>query len=474
MRKLMRFTTGLAILAVLLAVTLSLLLLSTQETEDLTLTLSDRKVTDVRAVHLTNATGTLQVGMAEGGYVIEDLPSEHVDIKQFIDFLGACADFRHLPLVVKKPDNLAVYGLDAPRAVLNVEYTDGATISLSLGMQEPISGDSYCTAEGHDGVYLIESEQADFFLLAKNDLLSLWVTPELALSSALSALQDVTFVFKDRPSPIVILSVQAGNDAVKSAAISFGAPTHLVLSAGLYELDATYGLQVLAPLCGMRGTTIVEQHLTSELEKEYGFDDPWLDVSFGYQNSAEEGMRYVLRFQPVGDDSSLFYVNVKGSPLVYMINRQPFMDIEFEKLLLRWFLSPLLMDVNAIDIEMPESHRTFVLDQENPREPSATMDGEPLAIDRFRLLFRLLGSAASDGRLLPAKEQPDEAPLMTITYRYPGEKHDDVMALYPEEDRRVRVYINGISEFSMKESFVTRVSEALEALDKDEDFDITW
>jgi len=67
-------------------------------------------------------------------------------------------------------------------------------------MQEPISGDSYCTAEGHDGVYLIESEQADFFLLAKNDLLSLWVTPELALSSALSALQDVTFVFKDRPS----------------------------------------------------------------------------------------------------------------------------------------------------------------------------------------------------------------------------------------------------------------------------------
>jgi hypothetical protein len=150
------------------------------------------------------------------------------------------------------------------------------------------------------------------------------------------------------------------------------------------------------------------------------------------------------------------------------------MDIEFEKLLLRWFLSPLLMDVNAIDIEMPESHRTFVLDQENPREPSATMDGEPLAIDRFRLLFRLLGSAASDGRLLPAKEQPDEAPLMTITYRYPGEKHDDVMALYPEEDRRVRVYINGISEFSMKESFVTRVSEALEALNKDEDFDITW
>ncbi|NMB29135.1 MAG: DUF4340 domain-containing protein [Clostridiaceae bacterium] len=474
MRRLMQFTTGLAILAVVLAVTLLLLLRSTQKTEELTLTLSDRKVTDVRAVHLTNASGTWKVGMAEGGYVIEDLPSEYVDIEHFIDFLGACADIRHLPLVVKKPDNLAVYGLDTPEATLNVEYMDGATISLSLGMQEPISGDRYCTAEGHDGIYLIESEQADFFLLAKNDLLSLWVTPKLALSSALSALQDVTFVFKERPSPIVILSVQAGNDALKSAAISFGAPTHLVVSAGLYELDATYGLEVLAPLCGMRGATITEQHLTSELEREYGFDDPWLNVSFGYRNSADEVMRYILRFQPVGDDGSLFYVNAEGSPLVYTIKRQPFMDIEFEKLLLRWFLSPLLMDVSAIEIEMPEGHRTFALDQENPREPSVTMDGEPLDIDRFRLLFRLLGSAASDGRLLPAKEQPDEVPLMRITYRYPGEKHDDVMALYHEEDRRVRVYINGISEFSMKESFVTRVSEALEALDKDEDFDITW
>jgi len=54
-------------------------------------------VTDVRAVHLTNATGTLQVGMAEGGYVIEDLPSEHVDIKQFIDFLALAPTFAIFP-----------------------------------------------------------------------------------------------------------------------------------------------------------------------------------------------------------------------------------------------------------------------------------------------------------------------------------------------------------------------------------------
>lgn len=474
MRKLLRLTAGLAFLAVVLTAVLVLLLLNTQETSDQHLTLSERKVTDVRAVRLSNAYGTMRVNSEEGGYVIEGLPSEHIDIERFIDFLNACADIRQLPLVVKKADDLAVYGLDAPEASLYVEYADGASLLFFLGMKEPISGDYYCTADGYRGVYLMESEQANFFLQGKDDLLSLWVTPQLVVSSALSALQDITFTFKDRPAPITVLSVSAGSDDVKKAAVSFGAPTHLVLSKGLYELDATYGLEVLAPLCGMRGNTVVEQHLTPELEKEYGFDDPWLHIAFDYRNNTEKAERYELRFQPAQEDGALFYVNAKGSPFVYTVDRQPFMDIELEKLLLRWFLSPLMMDVSAVDIMMQDGQRTFLIDQENPREPSVAMNGKPLAIDRFRLLFRLLGSAASDGRLLPAKEVPDAPPLMTITYCYSDGKQDDVMALYPEEDRRVRVFVNGISEFSMKESFVTRVREALEALDKGEAFDISW
>lgn len=63
---------------------------------------------------------------------------------------------------------------------------------------------------------------------------------------------------------------------------------------------------------------------------------------------------------------------------------------------------------------------------------------------------------------------------MTITYHYTQGKADDVITLYSGSTRRVNVFVNGVCEFAMKDSFVERVRQALPAIRAGESFDLNW
>ena len=174
------------------------------------------------------------------------------------------------------------------------------------------------------------------------------------------------------------------------------------------------------------------------------------------------------------EDGSYFYVNAKGSGVVYIIARPAFLDISYEKLLLRWFLSPLLMDVSGITVESSAGRYDFAIDNTDARNPVVTLDGAAVDVELFRDFFQLLGSAANDGTYLGVQPAPSGEAVMTITYHYTDGKADDVMELYTGDSRRVNVYVNGVCEFAMRDVFVERVNQALPALAAGESFDINW
>ena len=273
--------------------------------------------------------------------------------------------------------------------------------------------------------------------------------------------------------PVTIESVAAGDEEVRTLARSFGAATHIVRGAGVYELDQTYGLTVLEPLCGLTAQAIVAYGLSAQQEDEM-FAEPYMQVAFDYKNGGDTAEHFVLRFLPAAEDGSLFYANAQGSGVVYVIERKAFFDISYEKLLLRWFLSPLLMDVTGVTVVDGARTYAFAVDNTDAKNPVVTLDGAPLDVELFRSFYQLLGSAANDGTYLGEQPAPEGTAAMTITYHYGDGKADDVMALYPGESRRVNVYVNGVCEFAMRDAFVQRVQEALSALEAGESFDINW
>lgn len=474
MKKLIRLLIAAAATVAILAAALIVLLLNPPGAETEKTVLADHAATDIVSVEITNEAGTFQVHARDGGYLIDDIPSELIDIDAFINFMVACSDVTTLRRVERSEANASNFGFDAPLATVRATYGDGTELNLRLGAKEPLSGDYYCMADTEKGVYLLSADTAANYLIAKQALISFYVTPKLAVSSALSALQDVTFSGGPLEHPVTIESVSAGSDEVKQLAKSFGAATHIVRGAGVFELDQTYGLTVMEPLCGMTAQAIVAYGLTPEQESAMGFDTPYMQVEFDYKNGAETATHYVLRFLPAVEDGSMFYANAKNSGVVYIVERKAFFDITYEKLLLRWFLSPMLMDVSGVTVEDGGRSYTFTVDNTDRKNPVVTMNGSELDADRFRTFFRLIESAANDGVYLGMLAPSEQTPAMTITYHYGEGKPDDVMTLYSGAARRVNVYVNGVCEFAMKDSFVARVHEALQALQSGAEFDTNW
>lgn len=475
MQRLTRFVIAAAAVTVALGAAFFILWLNPPGAKTEDIVFSDHGAVDVSSVSVENQKGSFEVSAQDGGYVITDVPAELVDMETFIGFMVACSDVKPLQRIDTDGQGLDAFGLETPQATVHVTYQDDAIMSLSIGNEEPLSGNYYCQAEGEKGVFLLAKQTAENYLVAKEAFISFYVTPKLAVSSPLSALRNVTFTGGTLQEPVTIEAVSGGDEEIRQLARSFGAATHIVRGAGVYELDQTYGLTVLQPLCGLTAQAIVKYGLTADQEDAMGFAQPYMQVAFDYPNGGDgTDAHYVLRLLPAKEDGSLFYANVAGSGTVFVVARPAFADISYEKLLLRWFLSPLLMDVSGITIENGSQKTEFLLDQTDKKNPVVTMNGEALDVDLFRSFFALLGSAANDGAYLGEQAAPNGNVVMKVTYHYTDGKADDVMALYTGDSRRVNVYINGVCEYAMKDTFVSRVTQAVAAMKNGESFDSNW
>jgi hypothetical protein len=325
---------------------------------------------------------------------------------------------------------------------------------------------------GDPAVYLMESERSAGFLLPKKAYVDDMVTPELALSSPLSALLDVTFAGGELAEPVRVESVALGDPEVVRAGITFGAPTHIVRGRGTYELDQTYGVEMMGALLGISADDIVGYQLSREEIMDFGFDQPTMLVTFDLKNGLDaEVERYVLELLR---KDGVTYMTRNNNGVIYAVREPAFLQIEYSKLLVRWFLSPLLVDVRAIEIATGGQDHEFVITGETNAEKRVTCNGEELDIARFRALYGLLVSAAHDGRLLE-DVAVEGAPLLRLTYHYlDDQKPPDVMELYPGDARRVYVRINGVTELAMEEMYLVRVQQALSILWTDDPIETDW
>lgn len=462
--------SGAAVLV--LGLVLGALLLAPVPTHEEGAVFTNLEPVEISSVAVENATGSYRYYYEGDGYVLDDIPGTLVDLDAFIGFMTGCGRLSATRRLQDAPPER--YGLDAPAATVELEFFSGNPLRLTVGAREPISGGYYVAVEGFPGVYLMDGAMAEPFLRPKTQVISPLATPALAVSSPLSAIRDITFTGGPLQQPVTLQATTGAGEAVRLAALSFGTATHLVRGGGLYPLDQTYGVEILGSLFGIQSREIAGYNLSPQQVAALGFDAPWMSLEYDLVNGpGAQPEHWVLQLVRLGEDD--FYLTRQGSGVVYRVGRQPFMDLRYEKLPLRWFLTPLLMDLSAVTVSQgPQTYR-FALDNADPKAPVVTHEGQPVDLALFRSFFRLLTSAAHDGVYLGPLPGPQGEPLLTLTYEYraPG-KEPDVLALYPGQVRRVNVWVNGAGEFAMKDQFVQRVWEGCRSLLAGEPIQENW
>ncbi|MCQ2512001.1 MAG: DUF4340 domain-containing protein, partial [Lachnospiraceae bacterium] len=305
-------------------------------------------------------------------------------------------------------------------------------------------------------VYLFSFVYVLYFYLRTQDCLSTVVTPELMVSSPLSAIRDVTFSGTALQKPITIEAVTADKPEVALAAKSFGPATHIVKLKGTYELDQSYGIEMLGSLLGIHATEVVAYNVSDADYSLLGFDTPYMQVDFSLQNGTDYIADYQLKLVPYG---SQFLASMTGSGIIFLIDPPAFVRIDYTKLCMRWFLAPMRSDLESLTVDFDGQTFVYTSGSED-KKIWAKVNGQEMDPELFFSFYRLVTSAAADGKYLENTVNEGE-PLMTITYKYAdGIKQPDVMKLYPGSVRRVNVEVNGITEFDMKESFVEAMKNA--------------
>ena len=412
----------------------------------------EKNPTDIQRLDVTNSFGSYEVYTEDDGYVVDDIPASIVNVEGFYELMYHGCAFGALKRVDANPRDLAKYGLDQPQASLRVQFADGETFAMQIGAEEVVSGNYYGQVEGDKAVYLFSGEDMTYFLCRKEAYISLQVTPVLAVSSPLSAIRDVTFSGAMLEKPLTIQAVAKDNPEVALAAKSFGPATHIVRMKGIYELDQTYGIEILGSLFDIQALDVVGYNLSDADFTKLGFDHPAMVVDFGMKNGTADVVP--MRLSLVALTSGQYLVNVEGAPVVYLIDKPAFVDVDYTKLMLRWFLAPLRLDLASLSVSFDGKTYTYESGKRDDGTQYASVNGQEMDVELFYSFYRLVTSAASDGQYLP-DATASGSPLMTITYTYlDADKSPDVMTLYAGGTRRVNVDVNGVIEFDMRASFV--------------------
>ena len=412
----------------------------------------EKKPTDIQSMQITNSFGTYEVKAEDEGYTVADIPAGIINVEGFYELMYHGCAFGALKRADANPRDLSKYGLDKPQATINVTFNDNSTFALTIGAKEVVSGNYYGQVEGDKAVYLFSNEDVTYFLCKKEAYITLQVTPPLAVSSPLSAITDITFSGASLDKPITVEAVRNTNPKATLGAKSFGPATHIVRLKGTYELDQTYGIEILGSVLNIQALDVIGYNLSAADLSKIGFDKPDMVVQFGLKNSQDEVVNYRLLLVKLNETKYL--ITVDGSNLVYVIEKPAFVGVDYTKLMLRWFLSPLRLDLSSLTVEFDGQTYVYESGKNADGTQYARVNGKDMDVEQFYTFYRLITSAASDGVYLP-DTVPSGTPLLTITYAYrDAAKAPDVMTLYAGGTRRVNVDINGVIEFDMRASFV--------------------
>lgn len=434
----------------------------------------DSPPTDVRVVKISNEYGDMLVDYMDGGYVAGDIPIDLVDMDRFVEMMthsGAVYAVNS----ISNPQDLAQYGLEGDVSSVVIEYMDGESIKIFIGNPEPISKAYYCQVEGEDGVYLFEEKRIHAYLQPQKYYISRYVTPPIP-SQSQSSLGHVLAVELEGgllEEPVKLMPVTQDDKQIMLDAVAYGSATHLIRISGRnHSVDQRYATELFDSLVGMTAADIVGYNFSEQEMNEFGFDKPDMRVRFDFRQTPDaKPSEYNVSLL---NKNGVFYAACNNRGVIYKIAQPYFYTAELEKFPVRWFFSPLLFDIDELEITLGEQRYLFEVIGSTNSDLAVKCNGEAFNLDRFRRLYKLVISAAHDNAMREQATTGGEA-LMRITYRYrDANKEEDVLVLYPAELRRHYAKVNGITEFTIKDQFYTRVAQALDVLYSEEMFEIEW
>lgn len=357
----------------------------------------------------------------------------------------------------------SVYGLDNPRAVIDVYGTDGTSVRILVGDPTRVADYCYVQKEGDDAVYMVSGYTAKYLTNTDHAYRSRVIFAYTDEDSIFSEIDAIDISVGDEP----VFSYHVGTEEEMEAQ-----PYGLAVSAYMTE-PIEYPIskdrlldEFLTNIVSLTANAIVEDE-AKDLSK-WGLDS---DNLLHFVVSNTDGTRIDLTLSEPTEDG-LRYGIMAGVNSVYEFDESDFAfldDFHYKNVLYKLFWSFSIMDCSVAEITYNgTTHRMEFFDPTTDETEAgetfwATFDGKELREENCRILFGyMLSPTIYD--LVPEGYVPSGDPTCVLMIQTDdGVKHD--IELYAINERQFAAYLDGVETgFLVKKDAISNITKSVDII----------
>lgn len=354
-------------------------------------TVTDIPLAELAAVVVENQQASFAVMQMPDGVEMISATQAEYDAAQMQALLYAAA---HLTGSRRNTDEstFAAYGIDQPRATVQILTTDGARRTLQILMTNPIDRNVYVYDDDSRSVFLVSASVAELFLRSELEFTSHMPLPVHEVSD-FSSIRSLTMEFAGDARSYAVACTDTSY--FLTSPIHQRVPSTVVVSNLFFPLLSVYADSFAA--------------FGAELS-DWGFDQADLRLTL----ETDEGV-FELWFVRTQDGSCLMAQPQTGN--VYAVDADVLDALTFDYTLLTGGTAVYYGagDLSEILFDLPQ--RQLALEVSGAGETlSMTLDGRTLTSDQMRTLLSAMNSIPIVAEVSAAQAEPGEA-LLAMTVR---------------------------------------------------------
>ena len=361
-----------------------------------------------------------------GGF--EDVPMDWYSLNRV---LAAAARLVSRGLVTAGAADLAVFGLEAPRAECVVRPREGGAVTLLIGSAAPDGSTVYVKLAEAPQIHLAASYETGVFLQGPLDFADTEISPAAESRDGKLPCEKIVLGGQvRRGEAVTIVNTGSGGPGIGGSPFMITAPVNAALSGDkcLPPLEALFGL---------RAGRVAARLADKDAPGRYGLAEPW---STAEASGGTAGFRLSVS-KP--DNAGMVYIRRDGSPLIYeaAASALPWLELSWFDLMEKLITLPFIDQVALVEVKTPERLVSFFLSWEGD-ELRVNAGGAGIDVRNFRSYYQtLIGARYDEKSGVSASALPPA--FLEITYRYrEGGKSADTVSFHHASSRRVLTSLN--------------------------------
>lgn len=378
--------------------------------------------------------------------------------------------------VTEAPEDISIYGLDAPSATVTAEFTDsGNTVKkLIIGNLTPEETKRYIMIDGDPKVYTVYNTAVSCFLEDKYALVNKTVYTAKTASDE-NDTTDYTKVHKlsisraDLDYDVVIEYDVRLDDEDAMVANS----SNYVMSEPVFrDLNPEKSTEITGGIFGLTASDIAVVNPNEEDMKASGITEPAAEVTAEIGGGDKLSFKIGNEFINEEGKKAGRYVYVDGISIIYIFDESslPWLTFSPLEIVTTMYTSNYVYDLDALNITFGDKSMNFEISGAGSDDFAVKLNGADTDSDRFKTLYQFILRAPSSELYF---EETSETPSVTVDI-IAKDGNNDLIEFIPAGNRQAIVRLNGEPTYKCAQAYVDRLIANLELYENGEKIVDNW